>query len=92
MLTLQKKQEISQELNRYMADSDLSIADLSEFSGVNKSYLQQILQGKKEYYNADDNNRCAYSTIKPYLPIPQKSFRGLAIRDGNAVLVLRHYT
>jgi len=51
MLTLQKKQEISQELNRYMADSDLSIADLSEFSGVNKSYLQQILQGKKEYYN-----------------------------------------
>lgn len=51
MITSAQKQQIVAECQKYMVEAELSIADLSEYAGVNKSYLQQILKGNEEYYN-----------------------------------------
>lgn len=51
MITAEKKQEIVAEAIKYMTEAEISLEDLSEISGVNKSYLQQMLKGNTEYYN-----------------------------------------
>jgi Helix-turn-helix. len=69
MITQDKKQEIAAEAKKYMTEADLSIEDMSELSGVNKSYLQQILQGKTVYYNGAEISEIHFVRLSQVLDV-----------------------
>lgn len=69
MITQEKKQEIAAEAKKYMTEADLSIEDMSELSGVNKSYLQQILQGKTVYYNGAEISEIHFVRLSQVLDV-----------------------
>jgi len=69
MITLEQKQSIAEEANKYINESGLSLEDLSEISGVGKSYLQQILKGETTYYNGAEIGEMHFVRLSQALEI-----------------------